>query len=105
MKLGEMAVGMKKRGKHRIRSLTAETATSMWHVCNGFVDLARYLLNAGNEYVILGWFTTDPLERCFGKLRQGSGGTYFITVESAIEKIRIQREKYAKKTNARLLIT
>ena len=37
------------------------------------------VLSGGNEYVILGWFSTDPLEKAFGKLREGSGGTYFIT--------------------------
>ena len=31
------------------------------------------------------------LKKTFGKLRQGSGGTYFITVQSVVEKIRIQR--------------
>ena len=42
---------------------------------------------------MLGWFSTDPLERAFGKLRQGSGGTYFLSAQSVIEKIRIQRAK------------
>ena len=42
---------------------------------------------------MLGWFSTDPLERAFGKLRQGSGGTYFLSVQSVIEKIRIQEAK------------
>ena len=36
-------------------------------------------------------FTTDPLEKSFGKLRQGSGGTYFITVHQVIEKTNIQK--------------
>ena len=42
---------------------------------------------------MLGWFSTDPLERAFGKLRQGSRGTYFLSAQSVIEKIRIQRAK------------
>ena len=29
----------------------------------------------------------------FGKLRQGSGGTYFINVQQVIEKIKMQRVK------------
>ena len=32
-------------------------------------------------YVILGLFTSDPLEKKFGKLRQGCGAAYFITVQ------------------------
>ena len=42
---------------------------------------------------MLGWFSIDPLERGFGKLRQCSGGTYFLRAQSVIEKIRIQRDK------------
>ena len=43
------------------------------------------------RYVPLGKFTTDILEKYFGKLRQGSGGTYFITVQQIIEKVNIKR--------------
>ena len=35
----------------------------------------------------------SPLEKMFGKLRQGSGGTYFINVQQVIEKVKIQRAK------------
>ena len=55
--------------------------------------MTRSLLGCGNEYVLLGWFTTDPLEKYFGKLRQGSGGTYFITVLTILEKTRILQTK------------
>ena len=41
--------------------------------------LAKHMLSGGNEYVMLGWFSTDLSEKAFGKLREGSGGTYFIT--------------------------
>ena len=48
---------------------------------NGLVELSEYLFRKELfEYVILGSFSTDPLEKEFSKLRQGSGGTYFITV-------------------------
>ena len=67
--------------------------------CLTFVDLAKYLLNAGNDYVIFGWFTTDPLEKYFSKLRQGSGGTYFISAQSVIEKMRIHCAKLSTQLN------
>ena len=35
---------------------------------------------------MLEWFSNDSLEKAFGKLRQGSGGTYFITAQAVIEK-------------------
>ena len=34
-------------------------------------------------------FTSNPLEKQFGKLRQGCGGTYFITVQEILEKVGI----------------
>ena len=42
---------------------------------------------------MLGWFSTDSLEKAFGKLRQGSGGTYFITALAVIEKGNIHHAK------------
>ena len=90
--LADMADKMKNTGGKRIRQLTEDTAESLSHLCHGFVELAKYLLDCGNAYVF-GWFTTDPLEKCFSKLRRGSGGTYFITAQSVIEKVRIQHAK------------
>ena len=49
--------------------------------------------------VILGWFSSDPIGKCFGKLRQGSGGTYFITAKSVIEKVCIQHAKLVLQLN------
>ena len=46
---------------------------------------------------MLGWFSTDPLERAFGKLRHGSGETYFLSAQSVIEKIRMQQTKLSEK--------
>ena len=51
------------------------------------------MLSRCNEYVMLGWFSTDPLEKAFGKLRQGSGGTYFITAQAIIEKVNTHLDK------------
>ena len=42
---------------------------------------------------MLGIFTTEYLEKEFGKLRQGSGGTYFITVQHIMEKVAIKKTK------------
>lgn len=93
--LATMAEKMRKTTTPRCRQLTVETSGFLAHICRGFVDLAKYLLSTGNDYVIFGWFTTDPLEKYFSKLRQGSGGTYFISAQSVIEKVRIHRAKLA----------
>ena len=65
-----MAASMKPRGK-RIKQLTRDTSGIIAHTCRGLVDLANHLLLEGTDFVILGWFTSDPIEKCFGKLRQG----------------------------------
>ena len=63
----------------RVCLLTSDTAKFLARICRGEVDLTRQLLASDNEYVMLGWFSTDPLERASGKLRQRFGGTYFLS--------------------------
>ena len=65
------------------------------HTCRAFVRLAQLMLGTGKKYVLLGWFTTDMLKKYFSKLRQGSGGTYFINAQSVLEKARIHHAKLA----------
>ena len=76
-----MADKMKASGK-RGRIIIA---TALAHTCRGFVDLATHLLVITQEYVLLGIFTTDFLEKMFGRLIHVSGGTYFITVQQVLE--------------------
>ena len=57
------------------------------------MGLVRHLLSITHEYVLLGIFTTDYLEKMFGKLREGSGGTYFINVQQVLEKLSIHKTK------------
>ena len=97
--VGNMAKTMKQSGKVRVRQFTHDTSNFVFHICNAFVDLAKYLLETSNSYVIFGWFTTNPLEKYFGKLRQGSGGAYFITAQSVIEKVKIHHSKLSLKLN------
>ena len=51
------------------------------------------MITNGSDYVMLGWFTSDPLEKTFSNLQQGSGGTYFLTAQAVIEKLCICRAK------------
>ena len=82
------------KGSHgkREKMLTADTATAIHHTCLGIVEMAKYLLET-NRYILLGKFTTDPLEKSFGKLRQGSGGTYFINAQQVLEKVNTMKTK------------
>ena len=49
------------------------------------VCIKTHLLSIDHEYVMLGISTTDYLKKQLGKLLQGSGGTYFITVQQNME--------------------
>ena len=89
----------KKPGGKRIKTLTKDTATALHHTLNGLSDLAKHLLSTTHKYVMLGQQTTDPLEKEFGKLRQGSGGTYFITVQQILEKLDIKKARLLLKLN------
>ena len=73
------------------KQLSQNTATVIDRACNGIVSLRRHFLATSKKYVLLGQFSTDPLEKEFGKLRQGSGGTYFINVQQCIEKLHIKQ--------------
>ena len=89
-----------KRGS-RIKSLTRDTSLALEHTCNGLKEslLSESLLLSGQQYVLLGEFTTDYLEATFGELRQGSGGTYFITVQNALEKLQIRKTQLLVQIN------
>ena len=77
----------------RVKCLTKDTSNALHHTCQGLVDLSKYLLQSSHSYILLGNFTTDPLEKAFGKLRQGSGGTYFINIQQIMEKWNINKAK------------
>lgn len=89
---GLMCLQMAGRQGKRIKQLSTDTAKAVNTTCKGIVELTKDLLNNYDyEYVCLGRFTTDPLEKEFGKLRQGSGATYFINVQQVTEKIQIRK--------------
>ena len=69
------------------------------HIPNGLVDLYRYLLNTTQNYVLLGQFTSDHLEKEYSILHQGSGGTYFLSVQQVIEKLHIKHASLLLKLN------
>lgn len=83
----------------RMKMLTRDTSIALEHTCNGLVEMARHLLHTTHSYVLLGSFTTDPLGKAFGKLRKGSGGTYFINVQQILEKVNINKTKLLLQLN------
>ena len=91
LQFGEMALQMKSGQGKRYKQFTRDTAQAIHHTFNGIVSLCKSRLGVSKSYALLGTFSTDPLEKEFGKLRQGSGGTYFITVQRTIEKVNISK--------------
>ena len=57
------------------------------------MELVKYLFTKSHSDVILEKFTTDQLERESGKLRQGSGGTYFTNIQQLWEKFNLSKAK------------
>ena len=86
---GEMTLRTKRGQRKRYKQFARATALAVHHKCNGIVILCRYLLQVSHNCVLLGTFSTDLLKKEPGKLRQGSGRTYFITVQHIIEKMNI----------------
>ena len=90
---GKMILKMGGKKGIRVKQLTIHTAKNLYHTCCGLVDLCRHLLETSHRYVLFGKFSTDPLEKEFSKLRQGSGGAYFINVQNVIQKLHINQTK------------
>jgi len=82
-------------GKKRIKTFTLMTSDAISHTLRGLIDLTSFLLEVSkdHQFVMLGDFSTDPLEKAFGKLRQGSGGVYFISAQQAVQKMHIYHAK------------
>ena len=73
--------------------MTRETSYVFYHACLGLTDLANYHLQSGFEFVLLSQFSTDPLEKGFGKLRQGCRGAYFINAQQICEKLQFLKQR------------
>lgn len=97
--MSSFASQLKSTPGKREKQLTRDTSEALQHTCNALHEITKYLLEKNNKYVLLGIFTSDPLEKAFGKLRQGSGGTYFINTQQVIEKINIDTTKLLLQQN------
>ena len=88
----------KPEGGKRKGTLTEDTANALYHTLNGLVELTRLQLETTHNYVTLNDYCTDPIEGTYGILREGMGGTYFITVMNCIEKLCIYKTKLLLKS-------
>lgn len=60
---GDMALAMRGDQGSRIKKLTLDTDKAIHHTCYGLVNLCKELLSTTHEYVLLGQFSSDPLEK------------------------------------------
>ena len=85
----------------REKKLSKDTAVAIYHTSMALVDLAKHLLiDERFDYVCLAEFSTDKLEKAFGQMRQGSGGTFFKNAQQVEEKLRIVKAKMQLSLNA-----
>jgi hypothetical protein len=66
---------------------------ALFNTCLGFFALLKFLFQSRFTFVMMGSFTTDPLERQFGKFRQNAGEDYLITVRAVMERRRIDKAR------------
>ena len=88
--------------RNRVRALSRDTSKAFSQTCRGLVDMSRCMLSNGHDFVLLGNYTTDFLEKDFSKMRQGLGGAYFISVQQIMEKVRIDHAKLLLRMNVDL---
>ena len=66
IEFGKMAAfNMAGSKRNHKKLLSQNTATAIHHTCNGIVSLSWHFLATSHKYVLLGQFSTDPLEKEF----------------------------------------
>ena len=81
------------KGKDRVKQISHDTSSCFYHTCHSLVSVTKLLLQRPHDFILLGQFSTDLLEKAFVKLCQGCGGTYFINSQQVLEKHSINMTK------------
>lgn len=89
--------------RNRDQTLCADTARWLRFTCLGVISVCKFLFHEGFSYVMLGEFSTDLLEKEFGKFRQACGGVYLITVRNVIDKYRLDRARLLSSVDPSML--
>lgn len=101
-KLADKVLAMCSSERVRVQKISRDTSFCFYHTCHGLVSITKFLLQTSHDFVLLGDFSMDPLEKAFCKLRQGCGGTYFITAQQVLEKHPINKVKLILRQNVPL---
>ena len=62
----------------RQKTLTRDTGRGLVHTLTGLVDLCRILLSRSHQFVLIGHFTTDRLEKEFDQQAKTMLGRYLF---------------------------
>ena len=81
------------KGKDGVKQISHDTSSCFYHTCHSLVSVTKLLLQRSHDFILLGQFSTDLLEKAFGKLCQGCGGTYFINSQQVLVKHSINMAK------------
>ena len=72
----------------RVQTLTKDTANALNWTCRCLIDLSKYLLETDtslkHDYVCLGFYQQDDLEKHFGHFRMSAGCNFFVTVQDVL---------------------
>ena len=75
----------------RFKQLTKDTSHAFSHTCRGMVDLAKFLLQIGMDYVDI--LVAIQLRKCLANCDKVVGETYFINVQQVLQKVAIRKTK------------
>jgi len=93
----ERALQMKASSTPRVRSLTRDTADALHFTCKCLIDICLFLLstdlNVNHQWVAIGFFQQDDIEKHFAHFRMSAGANYYITVEDIAHTHAIDRTK------------
>ena len=78
----------------RIKALTKDTPNCLSYTCKRLLETSQHLLQQHEyQFAMQELFTTDPLEKKFSKLHQGSRRANFIIAQQVLEKVNISKTR------------
>jgi len=85
------------KGRVREKTMSHDTSNAIVWTCKALIDLANYLLTPGStyshEYVRLGFYQQDDLERYFAHFRRSAGCNYFITTKEVFATFSLDKAR------------
>ena len=80
----------------QVKCLTKDTEHSLVETFNSLGESSAHFLSTIHQYIMLGNFATNPVEKKLAKLRQRDGETYFISAQWFLEKMNSIKQHFLK---------